>query len=64
MEYWVLEKWDIGLLAIFFLAPKLLIFKNEKYPFKINIPILHHSIIPSFHHSMCKAKAPGLNKLL
>jgi hypothetical protein len=48
MEKWVLEKWDFGLLGIFFLTIKLLMFKNKKLPFKTNIPL--------FHHSMCEAK--------
>ena len=33
LEYWVLENWDIGLLAIFFLTPKLLLFKYSKNSF-------------------------------
>jgi len=40
------EKWDIGLLGVFFLTHKLLMFKNENLPFRINIPSFQHSIIP------------------
>jgi hypothetical protein len=36
--------WVSGLLAKLLLTGKLI---NEKLPFKINIPIFHHSIIPS-----------------
>ena len=46
LEYWDLENRDIGLLAIFFLTPKLLLSEYSKNSFKINIPIFHHSIIP------------------
>jgi hypothetical protein len=49
-----MEKWDIGLLGVFFLTHKLQKFKNENIPFRINIP--------TFHYSMYEAKAPGLNK--
>jgi len=41
------RKWDSDLLALlakFLLTGKLI---NEKLPFKINIPLFHHSIIPS-----------------
>jgi len=30
------EKWDIGLLGVFFLTHKLLMFKNESLLFRIN----------------------------
>jgi len=50
------EKWDIALLGVFFLTHKLLMFKNENLPFRINIP--------SFHYSMYEAKAPSLYKSL
>ncbi len=38
------EKWDIGFLGVFFLTHKLLMFKNENLPFRINIPLFHHSM--------------------
>jgi len=66
------EKWDFGLLGIFFLTIKLLTIKNEKLPFKTNIPTFQHSNIPTFqhsnippfHYSMCEVKTPSLNKPL
>jgi hypothetical protein len=46
MEYWVLGKWIIGLLAKIPLTGKLII---GKLPLNIN-----HSNIPPFHHSGTK----------
>jgi len=40
------DKWDIGLLGVFFLTHKLSLFKNKKLPFKTNIPLFQHSTIP------------------
>jgi len=40
------EKWDIGLLGVFFLTHKLQMFKNENLSFRINIPSFQHSIVP------------------
>ncbi len=50
------EKWDIGLLGVFFLTHKVLMFKKEKLLFKTNIP--------TFHYSMYEVKTPSLNKSL
>jgi len=45
----VLEKWDFGLLRIFFLTVKLLAFKNDKLPFKTNLAKDGIFDIPLFH---------------
>ncbi|MFQ5888240.1 MAG: hypothetical protein ACE5HY_06040, partial [Candidatus Hydrothermarchaeales archaeon] len=39
-------KWGSGLLAKFLLTWKLIMLIDKELPFKINIPIFHHSIIP------------------
>jgi hypothetical protein len=52
------EKWDFGFLGISFLTIKLPTFKNEKLPFRTNIPIFHHSIAP------CMRQNSGLVKSL
>jgi hypothetical protein len=53
MEYWVLEKWDSGLLAKPLLTGKS---TNDILPPKNIIPRFHHSIVPA------RGKNPSLKK--